>query len=299
MITIAERPLSEQPFASNKTPSFDDLTLIENCYGRDVSLRGPMAGSQICGNFNFSRAYISGMQRDRELSAMKRRVPSSNRIIVAAATGLVLWVATFAYAGDRTGANALRHVKGTTVISDQSPKVQLSVPKGFRFIGSQQVNLYGNADADQYLFAKLAADNTVDRFYWMQFEHFLPTNDRTYNNASMRITQIENLRFNYDVKSLPDFAALLTGDPGSDGAAMGRLLAKRHLLFPHKAVMVRMFHLPSADRRTELMIIYGEALPQGTAVPVREGGVSLDSESPASAPLFLQHAREGLSVQTR
>jgi hypothetical protein len=60
-----------------------------------------------------------------------------------------------------------------------------------------------------------------------------------------------------------------------------------------------MFHLPSADHRTELMILYGEALPRASAVPVRKGGVQLDTESPASAERFLGHARQGLVVQTR
>jgi len=31
-----------------------------------------------------------------------------------------------------------------------------------------------------------------------------------------------------------------------------------------------MFHLPTNDRRTELMIIYGEALPKNSEVPVRD-----------------------------
>jgi hypothetical protein len=175
----------------------------------------------------------------------------------------------------------------------------LSVQKGFRFIGAQQVNLYGNAEAEQYLFARSGPDNIVGRFYLMQFEHFLPTNNLTYNYDSMRTTQIGNLQFNCDVRSWPDFAAVLTEDPASDGAAMERLLAKRHLSFPHNAVLVRMFHLPSADHRTELMIIYGEALPRDTAVPVRKGGVQLDIESPGSAQMFLEHARQGLVVQTR
>jgi hypothetical protein len=60
-----------------------------------------------------------------------------------------------------------------------------------------------------------------------------------------------------------------------------------------------MFHLPSADHRTELMIVYGEALPQDTAVPVRKDGVPLDKESPGAAQMFLEHARQGLVIQTR
>ena len=73
---------------------------------------------------------------------------------------------------------------------------------------------------------------------------------------------------------------------------MEQLLGKRHLSLPHNTAVVRMFHLPSADHRTELMIIYGEALPQDSAV-------ALDKESPGSAGMFLEHVRQGLVIQTR
>ena len=98
--------------------------------------------------------------------------------------------------------------------------------------------------------------------------------------------------------SWPDYAAEMAGNPASDGAAIERLFEKRHLSFPHRAAHVRMFHSPSADHRSELMIIYGEALPQDSAVPVREKGLNLDTESPDSAQLLFEHARQGLIVQT-
>jgi hypothetical protein len=60
-----------------------------------------------------------------------------------------------------------------------------------------------------------------------------------------------------------------------------------------------MFHVPSADRRTELMIIYGEALPPDFAVPVEKSGDSLDKESSSSAQMFLEHARQELVVHAR
>jgi hypothetical protein len=69
--------------------------------------------------------------------------------------------------------------------------------------------------------------------------------------------------------------------------------------FPHKTVMVRMFHLPTADHRTELMVIYGEALPQNTTVLARADGAKLDTESPDSAKMFLEHARQGLTIRSR
>jgi hypothetical protein len=250
------------------------------------------------GSFTVHRAYPSGMG-DCEMHLMKRRTLPSGRVMVVAATCLVFGVATFAYGGDGTDTSAVRHIKGRTIFSGESPTAKLSIPRGFRFIGTQQVNLHGNAEAEQYVFARSGHDNIVQRFYLIQFEHFLPTNNLTYDYASMRTTQIDSLEFNYDVKSFPNLGALLMEDQGSDGEAMEQLLAKQHLVLPHNTVMVRLFNLPSADHRTELMIIYGEALPQNSAVPVREGGVQLDTESPDSARMFLEHARQGLVVQTR
>ena len=188
----------------------------------------------------------------------KRQGLSSRNAMVVAVAGLVLRVATFAYGGDGTSANAVRHVRGRTIVSEESPKVELSVRKAYRFIGTQQVNLYGLAEAEQYVFARQGRDNTVESFYWIQFEHFLPSNDRTYNYALKNTTQIGDLHFVYNVGSWPDYLTEMAGNPASDGASIERLLEERHLSFPHRAAHVRMFHSPSADHRSELMIIYGE-----------------------------------------
>ena len=91
----------------------------------------------------------------------------------------------------------------------------------------------------------------------------------------------------------------MAGNPASDGAAIERLFEKQHLSFPHRAAHVRMFHSPSADHRSELMIIYGEAVPQKSAIPVREKGINLDAESPDSSQVLLEHARQGLVIHTR
>jgi hypothetical protein len=229
---------------------------------------------------------------------VKRQVLASRNAMVVAAAGFVLGVATFTYGGDGTSAKAVRHVSGRTVVSEESPKAEVSVGKGYRFIGTQKVNLYGLAEAEQYVFARQGRDNTVESFYWIQFEHFLPSNDRTYNYGSKNTTQIGDLHFIYNVGSWPDYRAEMAGNPASDGAGIERLFEKRHLSFPHRAAHVRMFHLPSADHRSELMIIYGEALPQNSAVPVREKGFDLGAESPDSAQVLLEHARQGLVIRT-
>ncbi len=191
--------------------------------------------------------------------------------------------------------DALREVQGQTLISNERPRAELTFGKDFHYVGGQKVNLYGNAEAEQHIFVA-SRDHLVERFYWVQFKHFLPTNKRAYDYQPDRTTDIGGLRFIYDVKSWPDYAANQAEDPESDGAAIARLLSDHNLTFPKKVARVRMFCLLTLDRRTELMIIYGEALPDDSTVPVREGGVALDTESPDSARLFLEHARRGLGI---
>lgn len=196
-------------------------------------------------------------------------------------------------------AGTLREVRHQAIISKELPAAELTFGKGFRYVGGQRVNLYGNAEAEQHLFVKAGDSGVVARFYWVQFEQFLPTNALTYDYKANRTTQIGGLQFIYDVKSWPDYAAMQGEDPASDGAAIARLLGDHNLAFPKKAVRVRMFYLPTADRRSELMIIYGEALPEGSKIPVAKNGVDLDTDSPESARKILENARRDLTIRTR
>ncbi len=189
----------------------------------------------------------------------------------------------------------LREVHGQTIVSNELPKAELTFAKDFRYVGGQQVNLYGMAEAEQHVFVVAGAGGVVERFYWVQFEHRLPKDKHTYNYQG-RTTDIGGLNFIYDTKSWPDYAANNADDPASDGAAIERLLAEHNFLFPKRAARVRMFHLPTFDRRTELMIIYGEALPENSDVPVRAGGVVLDEQAPAAAHMFLEHARRDMII---
>jgi hypothetical protein len=190
-----------------------------------------------------------------------------------------------------------RQVEGQTITSYEFPAVRLTFGKDFRYVGGQVVNLYGNADAEQHLFVMAPNSGVVERFYWVQFEHFLPTNTRTYDYAADRATGLGGLQFIYDVKSWPDYVTMQADDPASDGAAIERLLGAHNLAFPKRVVRVRMFHLPTPDHRTELMIIYGEALPEESKVPVRKDGVELDKESPALAQTFLENACSTLIIR--
>jgi hypothetical protein len=193
----------------------------------------------------------------------------------------------------------LRAVRDNTIISPELPKADLTFAPAFRYVGGQQLNLYNMADAEQHLFIKGGSNGVIDAFYWIQFEHRMPSDKHTYNYQLGHNTDIGGLSFVYDVKAWPDYAAGMLEDPASDSAAISRLLAKRNLKFPTRAARVRMFHLPTPDHRTELMIIYGEVLPEDSTVPLRKEGVDVTKESPAFAQKLLSDLKSQLTIHPK
>lgn len=193
---------------------------------------------------------------------------------------------------------AQRTVRTTTIVSSALPRADLTFGDGFRFVGADTINLFGNAEAEQYLVVKGAAAGPVDAFCWAQFEHFLPTNVYTYDYKPVRTVDFDGLRFIYDVKSWADYSVTTT-DSGSDGAAVAALLARHGLAFPKRVVRLRMFHLPTPDRRTELMIIYGESLPENSSTPTARTGIPLDSAYPDIAKSVLARLQQRLVVRIR
>ena len=196
------------------------------------------------------------------------------------------------------GEPPVRTIRGQTLSSPGLPAAEFTFSKDFRYVGGQVINLYGNADAEQHLFVKGPANGPVEAFYWLQFEHFLPSNQYQYDYKPERVTLIGGVPFIYDVKSFSDYEGGKL-DPASDSAGMQALLTRNHLAFPKNAARVRMFYLPTPDKRTELMIIYGEALAKDSKIPFTDEGVPLDTNSPEAAKLVLSHAKAGMTIKKK
>jgi len=224
---------------------------------------------------------------------MKLRIPLPRLPAVL----LTLLISSLALAQTPPLPPVQRQVQNQTIHSQQNPAADLTFAKEFHSIGAQVVNLYGNAIAEQHLFVETDAGGSVGRFYWVQFEYFLPTNKYTYDYKLSGETDLGGLPFVYDVKAFLGYDAEQLSDPKSDGAALAALMAQHHLAFPKNAARVRMFHLPTPDRRTELMIIYGESLPADSQIPASADGLLLDKAAPDSAKRLLDHARQGLTVR--
>lgn len=188
-----------------------------------------------------------------------------------------------------------RSVQGNVLSSDSKPRVTVTFDSAFHYAGSQRFELYHVADAEQHFFVDADPGHQVRRFYWLQFEHYLPDNDHHYTYSPKHVIEIGGLSFIADTRIYTDYTALLPS-PDSDGAKGRALLAAKLLKLPTAAIRARLIHLPDRDNRSELMIIYLEALAPGQLPPDAKNEMPAEDQFPALSARVLEHATAGLRI---
>ena len=168
-----------------------------------------------------------------------------------------------------------RTVAGQVLTSKEMPAVQLEFNSAFKYAGSQSFVLYGVANAEQHFFVEADKDGNMKRFYWIQFEGYLPANTHSYNYKSPKTVNVGGLDFFADA-----FAWNLGGverRPDSDGARARAFLAAKGLKMKSNDVLAqRLVNMADEAKRNELMIIYAEDMSGTglTAADVNEGGAA-------------------------
>jgi hypothetical protein len=167
----------------------------------------------------------------------------------------------------------VRRVAGHVLVSNEKPAVRIEFGKEFRYVGGHAFILYGVARAEQHFFVDADRDGRVRRFYWVQFEGYLPTNSHAYDYKVNKSVNIGGLDFVADAS--PRNIKANPGRADGDGArARAFLAAKGYRLAGDDVVMQRLVHLIGEPKRDELMIIYLEDLGEKklTAADFAPGG---------------------------
>ncbi|MEO8026854.1 MAG: hypothetical protein ABI823_10285 [Bryobacteraceae bacterium] len=172
-----------------------------------------------------------------------------------------------------------RTVEGNRLISKSLPAATIEVAKGFRYLGVRVFPLYGVAIAEMHVFAEPDSAGNVKRFLWFQFEHYTPDNSNTYGYVAERTTTLGPLSFLYDTTLFTDYIAR-PARPNSDSAEFKGLMEKSGMTGPAATARIRLVHLPGSDRRSELMIIYGEAVGADQLPAGMPNGIQADKNHP-------------------
>jgi hypothetical protein len=208
---------------------------------------------------------------------------------------IALMAAVPAWSADQVPTTVARKVDGQTLVSPELPPARFRFADGFRYVGGQRFALDGPTDAEQHFFADADAQGRVRRAYWIQFEHKMPSNNGSYNYVSPQTAKLGGLSFLYDTKIYTDYAGLKPA-PGSDVEKARALLAAHGLHLPKTAIRARMFHLPGTDKRSELMIIYLEALSPDKMPKDAVNEMPADDKYPELAQALLRHAQQSLKI---
>ena len=149
----------------------------------------------------------------------------------------------------------LRHgVKDHVVHVGEGGIATLAVDTTFQYVGGQRFVLRGVADAEQHAFAVADAAGNIQRFYWVQFERYLPGSQGAYDYGEDQPLALNGREWRAQVRRYSTAA-----DPTSDRGYLYKLFAAAGLRAPSPAIRTRMVYVTSPDRRAELMIIYAEA----------------------------------------
>ena len=189
-----------------------------------------------------------------------------------------------------------RSVKGQVLTSTEQPAVHIKFPSDFKYVGTQDFILYDVAHAEQHFFLDADAEGRVKRLYWIQFEGYLPSNTHTYDYESKQTVTLGGLEFVADafpVSLEPD-----TGRPDSDGArARAFLKSKGYQMASNDVLLQRLVHLTDASKRSELMIIYAEAMggTEYKAADFDPGGRAV-AKWPEVSKALLERATKGLEI---
>jgi hypothetical protein len=184
-----------------------------------------------------------------------------------------------------------RTVAGQTLRSVHTPAIQLTFNEVFKYAGGQRFILYNVADAEQHVFVDAMDGGRIRRMFWIQFEHYLPSNSETYRYKPNQTVRFGPAEFITDVRPFGS-----SEDPDSDGGHLKSMLEHKGLHWPVNAVRARFIHLANADRRSELMIIYVEDGKYAQVPPEDLANFESSQHWPQIEKLIVEHAQRLMRV---
>jgi hypothetical protein len=150
-----------------------------------------------------------------------------------------------------------------SIVSRADPAVTVRVPRGAVYVGTQRWPLYYVADCELHVFVEADASKRVKRFYWIQFEQYLPSQpDARYDYA--KPVNVREAHWGKVWWRRARFGP--TGEkpqPGSELERVYALIAKAGYSLPPHMINVRLVRMlddpaDSGKGRKELILFYNE-----------------------------------------
>jgi hypothetical protein len=218
-------------------------------------------------------------------------------LVIAAGYRLVSRQATGPRAQSTGSGRPMRIVNdtGDVLRSMRDPRVMVEFTQPINYLGTDRWVLYDVADCEIHVFVEGDAQKRVKRLYWVQFEGYLPTVPHSYSYDSPTRVTLGPLEFFVDPWQSRSDAPYRR--PGSDREHVFTLIRARGFKLPEELNSVRLVHLPDAEKRKELMIIYSEDLaPTGYTIAELEDGGKAAAQRPVIEKALRDRAIAGMKI---
>ena len=195
---------------------------------------------------------------------------------LSAALSAILFTAGVAAAQDGVGGPPPpeRVVRGNWLVSERDPAIKVRVPENARYLGARRILISDRFDAELHVFAEHDAYGLIERFYWLQFEQYLPDAEGRYDYRTSNPETVEFDGLTMHVRPGGENTTQQTIQPGSDYEAFRALIDEAGLRLPNWLSTLRLAHLPEPSERIEFIVFYGEgpdALAEAAAEAMMAG----------------------------
>jgi hypothetical protein len=193
-----------------------------------------------------------------------------------------------------------RTVDGTTVTSRSDPSVRIQLPPTFTYVGAHRWLLFDVADCEIHVFVEADAQKRVTRFYYIQFEAYLPSKPNySYDYASRNPQQVTKDGMTFYVR--PNFGpSNEPAKPGSEWEHVSRMISAAGYVMPPHLINVRLVSVLDDARRKELLIYYDEDMaPTGftsETLVMDRAGRTIAPEWNAIAAALTQRALDRITI---
>jgi hypothetical protein len=156
-------------------------------------------------------------------------------------------------------ADSSRYVRGQDLISTNTPVITLHFEDEFKFAGTQSFVLFNSTAVTQFYFVKSGRQKKVVAFYTIEFDQFLPNNNKGYYYHIKDSIPIGSTHFLYTTVYNQTYKVLVDSIQSEAWYKFSFLRSKDHVL-PSEVMGYRFAKVTDRSKRSEILIIYTEGL---------------------------------------
>jgi hypothetical protein len=209
---------------------------------------------------------------------------------------ILLTIALFCGAVNAQTLAPTRTVRANVLESARDPAVIIELPKQVRYVGAERWILYDVADCELHIFVEADEQKNVKRFFWIQFEGYVPSRpELKYTPSSTPTVTMAGMDFHVRARFGPTTE---TPKPGSELERVMPLLRNNGYKLPPDMMNARFIHYLDKQMRQELMIIYAEDLAaSGFTHSQLIAGDAPKPEWAKISEALVQRAQEGMVIR--